>query len=200
MHTVCLDQQQKTRIIQDINEYLQPATASWYAEQGIPYRRGYLFHGPPSTKKTSLSFALARVFGLGIYCISLGERALTEANLATLFNHLLEQCIILLEDIDLASVRQDADNVRKPVPDSSSNSRDNKGADSPIKTKNANSTRSIISLASLLNIINRAASKKVRYCLYPFEGLLFTSNLYAGSSTYYNNKLSQDARYCLNST
>jgi chaperone BCS1 len=43
--TVALDQKQKIDIIRDINEYLHPATSRWYAARGIPYRRGYLFHG-----------------------------------------------------------------------------------------------------------------------------------------------------------
>jgi chaperone BCS1 len=174
MHTVCLDQQQKTRIVQDINEYLQPATAFWYAERGIPYRRGYLFYGPPGTGKTSLSFALAGVFGLSIYCISLGERALTEADLATLFDNLPERCIVLLEDIDSAGVRRDADKVIRPVPDSSSNSGDDEGAGSPIETKDANSARGMISLAGLLNIIDGAASKEVCHCLYPLGANMHT--------------------------
>ena len=53
--TVSLDRAQKANIVGDINEYLHPATARWYATHGIPYRRGYLFHGPPGTGKTSLS-------------------------------------------------------------------------------------------------------------------------------------------------
>lgn len=40
MHTVSLDQQQKDDIVADINEYLHPATARWYAARGIPHRRG----------------------------------------------------------------------------------------------------------------------------------------------------------------
>ncbi|KAH8159081.1 hypothetical protein CIB48_g9167 [Xylaria polymorpha] len=67
MKTVVLDQQQKLQVLADMNEYLHPATPRWYANRGIPLRRGYLFHGPPGTGKTSLSFALAGVFGLDIH-------------------------------------------------------------------------------------------------------------------------------------
>jgi chaperone BCS1 len=42
MHTVSLDQQQKDDIVEDINEYLHPATARWYAARGIPHRRGVI--------------------------------------------------------------------------------------------------------------------------------------------------------------
>ena len=71
--TVVLDQTQKDDLIRDINEYLRPATARWYANRGIPYRRGYLFHGDPGTGKSSLAWAIAGAFGLDIYCISLVE-------------------------------------------------------------------------------------------------------------------------------
>ena len=49
MDTVVLEHDQKHRVLADINEYLHPSTPQWYANRGIPYRRGYLFHGPPGT-------------------------------------------------------------------------------------------------------------------------------------------------------
>ena len=81
-----------------------PATARWYANRGIPYRRGYLFHGPPGTGKTSLAFALAGFFGLHIYAVSLLDSTLTEEELGTLFKDLPPRCIVLLEDIDVAGL------------------------------------------------------------------------------------------------
>ena len=104
MGTVVLDDKQKAMVLKDINDFLHPRTPRWYANRGIPYRRGYLFHGPPGTGKTSLSFALAGVFGLDIYCLSLSEATLTEEDLITLFNSLPRRCVVLLEDIDSAGV------------------------------------------------------------------------------------------------
>jgi len=114
--TVTLDVSQKERIIADINEYLHPATARWYAARGIPHRRGYLFHGPPGTGKTSLSFALAGVFGLKIYCVSLSERNMGESDLASLFSMLPNRCVVLLEDIDSAGIQRDK-GVTAPEPE-----------------------------------------------------------------------------------
>ncbi|KAK7750639.1 hypothetical protein SLS62_007486 [Diatrype stigma] len=109
MRTVVLDARQKADVLADINEYLHPATPRWYANRGIPLRRGYLFHGPPGTGKTSLSFALAGVFGLDIHVISLQEPTLTEEDLGSLFGALPRRCVVLLEDIDSAGLRRPTD-------------------------------------------------------------------------------------------
>ncbi|KAH3938393.1 hypothetical protein HBH98_248250 [Parastagonospora nodorum] len=100
MDSVILNPDEKQRIIKDISEYLQPAQSQWYANRGIPYRRGYLLHGLPGTGKSSLSFALAGLFGLDIYVLSLSGTEMTNTNLGDLFNNLPERCIVLLEDID----------------------------------------------------------------------------------------------------
>ncbi|QDS68665.1 hypothetical protein FKW77_002054 [Venturia effusa] len=113
METVVLDPQQKQALVDDVNEYLSPSSPKWYAVRGIPYRRGYLFHGPPGTGKSSLSFALAGLFGLNVHVISLLEPTLTESDLSMLFNNLPKRCIVLLEDIDTAGLAR-VDNDDEP--------------------------------------------------------------------------------------
>jgi mitochondrial chaperone BCS1 len=109
MNTVVLDSKEKHDVLADVNEYLHPRTPRWYAARGIPLRRGYLFHGPPGTGKTSFSFALAGVFGIDIYVISLQDASITEEDLAILFTRLPRRCIVLLEDIDTAGLRRNDD-------------------------------------------------------------------------------------------
>ncbi|KAL8872148.1 MAG: hypothetical protein Q9174_002170 [Haloplaca sp. 1 TL-2023] len=104
IETVVLDHGEKDRLLSDINEYLHPKTAVWYANRGIPYRRGYLLSGPPGTGKSSLAWAIAGVFGLDIYCISLVEPTLTEEDLGVMFTSLPRRCVVLLEDIDAAGL------------------------------------------------------------------------------------------------
>ena len=167
MKTVVLDEERKMDVLADINEYLNPATARWYANRGIPYRRGYLFYGPPGTGKTSLTFALAGVFGLDIHVVSLLEPTLTEEELGMLFTNLPARCIVLLEDIDTAGL------VRNEASDVEEAKKQNAAGDPQDNNFNvANLTRALkkandlseeekkkgISLSGLLNIIDGSSS------------------------------------------
>jgi chaperone BCS1 len=46
--------------------------------------------------------------------VSLSEVGLSEAHLATHFNHLSKRCIVLLEDIDSAGLRREGHNFSDP--------------------------------------------------------------------------------------
>ena len=174
MDTVVLEHDQKEQVLADINEYLHPASPRWYANRGIPYRRGYLFHGPPGTGKTSLSFAIAGVFGLDIYCISLLEPTLTEEDLGLLFNNLPRRCVVLLEDIDSAGLIR-RDDTTETAETSGKEKRDKKDENSQISVEIAKAFKSVqekndksknnnqgISLSGLLNAIDGVASHEGR--------------------------------------
>ncbi|CBY01536.1 hypothetical protein IAQ61_003359 [Plenodomus lingam] len=169
LSTISLDEQSKVRIVKDINEYLHPATSRWYSERGIPYRRGYLLHGPPGTGKTSMSFALAGVFGMNIYCISLSAAQLTESSLMDNFNSLPDRCIVLLEDVDAAGLRREdlpAEPVAVEQESASTKESDRPGAH-PTKSNESKSqpkkeSTSRISLSGLLNVIDGAGSQEGR--------------------------------------
>ncbi|UPK92835.1 hypothetical protein LCI18_003770 [Fusarium solani-melongenae] len=109
METVILEKAEKHKVLKDMNDYLDPAAYQWYANRGIPLRRGYLFHGPPGTGKSSFSFALAGIFGVDIHVISLQDPTLNEESLVFLLTELPRRCIVLLEDIDTAGLRRPDD-------------------------------------------------------------------------------------------
>jgi mitochondrial chaperone BCS1 len=169
MKTVVLDEERKTDVLADINEYLNPATARWYANRGIPYRRGYLFYGPPGTGKTSLTFALAGVFGLDIHVVSLLEPTLTEEELGMLFTNLPARCIVLLEDIDTAGlIREPSDGEEegKKEEGEKRNEKDWNVVDLTKALKKANQLseeekKKGISLSGLLNIIDGKCSSSL---------------------------------------
>lgn len=167
MSTVVLEDTSKAKILMDMNEFLQPRMASWYANRGVPYRRGYLFYGPPGTGKTSMSFSLAGIFGLSIYCLSLSETMLSEEALIALFSQLPQRCVVLLEDIDCAGVaRQKAKAKKKKAkslePGKSETATVGEApAEADEASKETSSTTSI-SVSGLLNAIDGVASSEGR--------------------------------------
>jgi chaperone BCS1 len=69
---------------------------------GIPYRRGYLLHGPPGSGKTSFIQALAGALSYDICVLNLSERGLADDKLFHLLSNAPERSFILIEDIDAA--------------------------------------------------------------------------------------------------
>jgi len=98
--SVVLEKGLAESVLSDVHEFLDART--WYLDRGIPYRRGYLLHGPPGTGKTSFVQALAGELDFNIAMLSLSQRGLTD----DLLNHLLlnvpPRTIVLLEDADAA--------------------------------------------------------------------------------------------------
>ena len=84
------------------------AGRSWYVERGIPYRRGYLLHGPPGSGKTSFITALAGELGFDICVLNLGEAGLTDDRLSHALSNMPPRSFALLEDVDAAFVQRDA--------------------------------------------------------------------------------------------
>ncbi|KAJ5081212.1 hypothetical protein N7456_013450 [Penicillium angulare] len=170
LSTVVLDVEQKQDFIDDIKEYLHPRTRRWYSNRGIPYRRGYLLHGPPGTGKTSLCFAAAGLLGLKLYLLNLNSKALDEDNLSSLFSELPQRCIVLLEDIDTAGITKSrgktvVTNVKsedETGDDFEIEEIDKIGAEEPAKADG-------ITLSGLLNVIDGVAASEGRI-------LVMTSN------------------------
>ncbi|EJD02459.1 uncharacterized protein FOMMEDRAFT_86815 [Fomitiporia mediterranea MF3/22] len=88
------------RIEDDVRAFL--GRRKWYADRGIPYRRGYLLHGPPGSGKSSFIQALAGELNYDICLLNLSERGLHDDKLNHLLSNAVERSIILIEDIDAA--------------------------------------------------------------------------------------------------
>lgn len=161
--TVILNEKVKQDLIDDVQDYLNPATRRWYSNRGIPYRRGYLLYGPPGTGKSSLSLALAGFFKMRIYIVSLSSVTSNEENLSTLFAELPRRCVVLLEDIDTAGLTHTRENA--PSDASNDNKDDDMVAGQVTKGNgptNANNNNGRLSLSGLLNILDGVASQEGR--------------------------------------
>ncbi|KAI4145118.1 MAG: hypothetical protein LQ340_006405 [Diploschistes diacapsis] len=100
IESVILDKGIKEKIIQDVKDFLD--SARWYYDRGIPYRRGYLLHGPPGSGKTSFIQALAGDLDYNIAMLNLSQRGLTDDRLQHLLSVIPQRTIVLLEDADAA--------------------------------------------------------------------------------------------------
>ncbi|RYP03497.1 hypothetical protein DL764_005101 [Monosporascus ibericus] len=112
MDTIHLDENIKSEILSDVRDYLNPWARRFYVSQAIPYRRGYLFYGPPGTDKTSLAIAIAGHVELSLYMLRL-PNVDNDTSLALLFRRLDPQCIVLLEDIDAVGMKRDLSGAEK---------------------------------------------------------------------------------------
>lgn len=100
LDSVILPEGMPEAITADVVNFL--SNYEWYQDLAVPYRRGYLFHGPPGNGKTSAAMALAHKFRLPLYTLSLSSPGMTDNRLQSLTGDLPERCLLLLEDIDSA--------------------------------------------------------------------------------------------------
>lgn len=98
--SVVLGKGKKEAIVSDVKRFLE--RDRWYAERGIPYRRGYLLHGAPGSGKSSFITALAGHLDFNICLLNLSERGLTDDKLNHLLSNAPDRSILLLEDVDAA--------------------------------------------------------------------------------------------------
>jgi mitochondrial chaperone BCS1 len=114
LDSVVLDAGIKETIVTDVKEFL--SSSKWYYDRGIPYRRGYLLHGPPGTGKSSFIQALAGELDYDIAILNLSERGLTDDRLNHLLTIIPPRTLVLLEDVDVAfanrRVQSDPDGYR----------------------------------------------------------------------------------------
>ncbi|KAF8184488.1 P-loop containing nucleoside triphosphate hydrolase protein [Pholiota molesta] len=152
MSSIVLQPGVKDMLLADCKDFL--CSEEWYAERGIPFRRGYLLHGVPGSGKTSLIHSLAGELGLDIYVVSLSSKGMSDNTLTTLMGNVPQRCILLLEDLDAAFTR--------------SVSRDEKstGAPTAATAKDAAATEatdgSTLSLSGLLNSLDGVAAAEGR--------------------------------------
>ncbi|KAH7888909.1 hypothetical protein F5I97DRAFT_764989 [Phlebopus sp. FC_14] len=170
MSSIVLNPGVKEMLLNDTRDFLK--SEKWYADRGIPFRRGYLLHGVPGSGKSSLIHAIAGELMLDIYVVSLSSSWISDSTLTTLMGRVPARCIVLLEDLDAAFTRSvTRDKSSNGTPDSSSNSSEENTTEQPSgsgsnsrhrRHKEHLSDVNTLSLSGLLNALDGVAAAEGR--------------------------------------
>ncbi|KAF7376913.1 hypothetical protein MSAN_00109100 [Mycena sanguinolenta] len=173
MGSIVLDPGVKEMLLGDARDFL--ASEKWYADRGIPFRRGYLLHGVPGSGKSSLIHAIAGELMLDIYVVSLSSAWISDSVLMSLMGRVPKGlgeeeearwgAILLLEDLDAAFTRStsrtenDGPPVEGPDLPPKRRSRDKEFRD---RDRDGLSDLNTLSLSGLLNALDGVAAAEGR--------------------------------------
>lgn len=102
-NSVYLPDNQFERLAKDAEHFFN--NSEWYAERGIPHRRGYLLYGEPGSGKSTTILALATALRVPVYKLSMSGNV-TDDSLENLLSWTPNRCIVMLEDIDATFVKR----------------------------------------------------------------------------------------------
>lgn len=107
LDSVVLRRGQMERLVSDLETFFEDEGK--YAQLGVPWRRGYLFQGPPGAGKTSVIKALASHFGLNLWYLPLAD-VKKDTNLISMMSSVRPRSLVLFEDVDIyrAATERDA--------------------------------------------------------------------------------------------
>merc|ERR1711971_264828 len=98
--SVVLPEAQLAYLRDDLDWFGSSSTETRFAELGVPYRRVYLFSGPPGVGKTSTASAIATATGRPL-CLLPYDDNLTEDTLLFALQKTPAKPLVVIEDVDL---------------------------------------------------------------------------------------------------
>ncbi|KAJ6608107.1 hypothetical protein B0H10DRAFT_2166645 [Mycena sp. CBHHK59/15] len=163
MGSIVLDPGVKEMLLGDARDFL--ASEKWYADRGIPFRRGYLLHGVPGSGKSSLIHAIAGELMLDIYVVSLSSAWISDSVLMGLMGRVPKGAILLLEDLDAAFTRSVSRAEEGPAPEGPElppKRRSHRAEREAAREREGMSDLNTLSLSGLLNALDGVAAAEGR--------------------------------------
>jgi ATP-dependent 26S proteasome regulatory subunit len=89
----------------------------WFREHGLPFRRGYLFYGPPGNGKTSVIKVMASHPAITPFTLDFCHECLTNESLTNFFEIAAQNApsLVIFEDLDRAFGQQDDHDKRMKI-------------------------------------------------------------------------------------
>ena len=84
----------------DLTKFLSPESKAWYSRHGIPFKRNYMFYGPPGSGKTSIIQALSSAFDRNVCFIQPCHPEMTDDKFKAALQSTPARSVIVVEDID----------------------------------------------------------------------------------------------------
>lgn len=104
--SIHLPDKKKEEILEDARAFLSKQGKARYRDREIPWRRGYLLHGPPGTGKSTLCRVIASELNLPIYELTLNSKSLDDSGFVSAMTNLSKRAMVLIEDVDAAFVQR----------------------------------------------------------------------------------------------
>ncbi|KAL9938268.1 hypothetical protein V8E36_002891, partial [Tilletia maclaganii] len=160
--SIVLEDAKKRALFEDAKAFFEPENQTWMAQRGLPFRRGYLLHGPPGNGKTSSVVALAGELKMDIYMLNLNDANMDESDLLRLTQQCATPCLLLLEDIDAIFTGRQRVGAggAAPPPSSAADGKDQAVSGPSAAGTGENKTQ--LSFSSLLQVLDGAGSSEGR--------------------------------------
>lgn len=95
---IYLDPVVEAQLFGSIEKFL--SSEDYYIKHGIPYKKSFLFHGPPGTGKSATAYVLSNHFKMPLHIV---PNKCLDSELRYLFSSAVPNSIFLFEEIDIQS-------------------------------------------------------------------------------------------------
>lgn len=102
----------------DVYEYIEEAkrwmnSKDWYMQRSIPWRRGWLVHGPGGTGKSKFASVIAQILNIKVYNMVLST--MTDLEFMSTWEELEFPCVVLFDDFDTVFNKRENITVHKSL-------------------------------------------------------------------------------------